>query len=104
MQIVHKTCEQLYSQIYSESPAALIQINVLPLIPCRHLMYCLSLPHQVIGVQSDITDIMQRREAERQLMQERAAAAAAQEARNRFLATMSHELRTPLNGILATAQ
>jgi signal transduction histidine kinase len=58
----------------------------------------------VVGVQRDISDVKHWQQAERQLHQERCAAAAAQEARNRFLATMSHELRTPLNGILASAQ
>ncbi len=46
------------------------------------------------GIAIDITD----------LIATQLSAAAADEAKSRFLATMSHEIRTPLNGILGFAQ
>ena len=59
------------------------------------------------AVVHNMTDYLQA-EAERaraqQLLQEKAAAEAASQAKSRFLATMTHELRTPLNSILGYAQ
>jgi signal transduction histidine kinase/CheY-like chemotaxis protein len=46
------------------------------------------------GIAVDITDLIKTQQS----------AAAADEAKSRFLATMSHEIRTPLNGILGFAQ
>lgn len=46
------------------------------------------------GVAIDVTDLIQAQQS----------AAAADEAKSRFLAIMSHEIRTPLNGILGFAQ
>jgi signal transduction histidine kinase/DNA-binding response OmpR family regulator len=54
-----------------------------------------------VGIRTDITAL---KHAMTDLAQARDAAAAATEAKSRFLARMSHELRTPLNGVLGLAQ
>ncbi|KAL4431058.1 hypothetical protein ABPG75_006314 [Micractinium tetrahymenae] len=57
-----------------------------------------------IGVQSDITELVRRRQAEKELQEAKVAAETAAEAKSMFLANMSHEIRTPLNGMIAVAQ
>ena len=54
-----------------------------------------------VGIRTDITAL---KSAMAGLAAARDAAAAATEAKSRFLARMSHELRTPLNGVLGLAQ
>ncbi|MBR0672001.1 ATP-binding protein [Neoroseomonas soli] len=54
-----------------------------------------------VGIRTDITALKRAME---DLAAARDAAAAAGEAKSRFLARVSHELRTPLNGVLGFAQ
>lgn len=57
-----------------------------------------------VGIQSDITELVNRKKAEMNAKQMAAEAEAATEAKSKFLANMSHEIRTPLNGMLAVSQ
>ncbi len=62
-------------------------------------------PHApAAGCRATITDITDRYLAEAALQKAKAAAEAANEAKNQFLANMSHELRTPLNVVLGMVE
>lgn len=57
---------------------------------------------RIIGASKILRDITDQKAMERELRATKEAAEAANQAKDRFLATMSHELRTPLTPVLAT--
>ncbi|KAG2446816.1 hypothetical protein HYH02_008376 [Chlamydomonas schloesseri] len=57
-----------------------------------------------VGVQSDITELVNHKKAELAAKHAALQAAVATEAKSQFLARMSHEIRTPLNGMIAVGQ
>jgi PAS domain S-box-containing protein len=58
----------------------------------------------LIGFTKVARDLTERRQYEAQLVEAKAAAEKANEAKSEFLARMSHELRTPLNSLLILAR
>jgi signal transduction histidine kinase len=57
-----------------------------------------------LPLQSDITELVNHRQAELAAKHAALQAAAATEAKSQFLARMSHEISTPLNGMIAVGQ
>lgn len=76
-------------------------INYLSLTPVHDASGALT---HYVGVQSDLTEMVQQRQAELAAKHAAVQASAATEAKSQFLARMSHEIRTPLNGMIAVGQ
>ena len=60
--------------------------------------------HQVIGLVGISIDITQRKKLEKELLEEKQKAEAANLAKSSFIANMSHDIRTPLNGVIGMSQ
>ena len=73
-------------------------INYLSLTPIRTAKGQVT---HYVGIQSDITELVNTRTAELDALKKATIAEAATDAKSKFLAHMSHEIRTPLNGLIA---
>lgn len=101
LKISIKKGEPCVSQITNYKKDGTPFINYLSLTPISDKEGTLT---HYVGIQSDITELVERKQAEIIAKNEASQAAAATEAKSEFLARMSHEIRTPLNGMIAVGQ
>ncbi len=76
-------------------------VNYLSVTPIRDSTGKLT---HYVGIQADISELVDHKKAELAAKHAAFQAAAATEAKSEFLARMSHEIRTPLNGMIAVGQ